>query len=96
MLIEVPYKDGDVISMKLNTGEEVVAKLVEETTNGVVVNKPFTLIANQQGLGLAPFMFSTSPDSKYTINSKNITCINKTVEDIKNQYIESTTGIKLV
>ena len=33
MLIDTPYKNGDIVSIKLNSGEEVIAKLEEETNS---------------------------------------------------------------
>ena len=29
MLIETPYKENDIVSIKLSSGEEIVGKLVE-------------------------------------------------------------------
>ena len=31
MLIETPYKNGDTVSLKLSSGEEIVGRLEEET-----------------------------------------------------------------
>ena len=37
MLIEAPYKTGDVVTLKLNSGEELIGKLIEEKeVNGVM------------------------------------------------------------
>jgi hypothetical protein len=54
------------------------------------------VVANQQGLGLAPFMFTVSPDSKVKVNTANILCIVKTEDDFAKQYISSTSGIAVV
>ena len=51
------------------------------------------LIANEKGLGLAPFMFSVSPDTKFTFNGDSVTCVGKTEGEISKQYIATTTGI---
>jgi len=93
MLLEMPYKVGDVVSMKLTSGEEILATLEEEKGNSLVLKKPLMLIAQQQGLGLAPFMFTASPDSKITINTDKVICITKTIEEMAKQYISSTSGI---
>ena len=34
MLIEAPYKVGDTVTFKLNSGEEIVGKLTEENEKG--------------------------------------------------------------
>ena len=93
MLIETPYKNGDTVSLKLSSGEELVARLEEETKEHVSLHKPMVLVANQQGLGLAPFMFSVSADSKFNINTSVVVCIAKTETALAKQYTTQTTGI---
>ena len=93
MIIETPYKNGDTVSLKLTSGEELVARLDDETTTHYQLHKPMVLVANQQGLGLAPFMFSVSPDSKFKINASAVTCVLKTEKELASQYTQQTTGI---
>ena len=93
MLIETPYKNGDTVSLKLNSGEEVIARLEEETDSQLTLHKPMMLVANQQGLGLGPFMFSVSPDSKFKINRHSVLCVVKTEKELASQYTQQTTGI---
>jgi hypothetical protein len=95
MLLEAPYKVGDTVSFKLSSGEELVARLDEESATSYKLHKPMVLIAQQQGLGLAPFMFSVSPDGKFVLNSSAVSCMGKTEEQISKQYTEKTTGIAL-
>jgi len=93
MLIEVGYKEGDTVSMKLTSGEEIIARLEKEDGDTYTVSRPMMLAATQQGLGLAPFMFSASPDAKIKLNNKNVLCVVKSVDDMAKQYIQGTTGI---
>ena len=65
MLIEIPYKNGDTVSLKLSSGEEIVARLVEENDTQFTLKKPMVLIMGADGLGLAPYMFSVNPDNKF-------------------------------
>ena len=48
MLLETPYKIGDTVSFKLTSGEELVARLEEETDKTFKLHKPMVLIAQQQ------------------------------------------------
>lgn len=96
MLIETPYKAGDTVSLKLSSGEEIVARLEEETATRFVLNKPMVLIMQQQGMGLAPFMFSVSPNTKFNVLATTVSCIAKTESDLAKQYTASTSNIKLV
>lgn len=93
MLLESIYKEGDIISLKLTSGEEMVAKLDKENNDEVVLSKPMVIVAAQQGLALSPFMFSASPDAKVNIKHTNILCMLKTVEELGKQYTQKTTGI---
>jgi hypothetical protein len=94
MLLEIPYKQGDIVSFKMTSGEEVVGRFEEETDSYYELRKPMVLIAGQQGLGLAPFMFSVSPDSKFRFKSQAISCVVKTESEIAKQYTTQTTGIQ--
>ena len=93
MLIETPYKNGDTVSIKLSSGEELIARLEEETSDGFSLNKPLMVVAGQQGLGLAPFMFTVDPSAKFKVKSQNVVCIVKTATEMSKQYIQNTTGI---
>ena len=95
MLIETPYKSGDTVSLKLSSGEEIVARLEEETATKFVLNKPMVLIMQQQGLGLAPYMYSVSPDAKFNILATTVSCVAKKEVDIADQYISSTSNIQM-
>jgi hypothetical protein len=54
------------------------------------------LIAQQQGLGLAPFMFSVSPDGKFVLQATSVSCVAKTEAEIGKQYTSQTSGIQMV
>lgn len=95
MIIEAPYKVGDVVSFKLTSGEEVIARLEEENDKAYKVTKPLMLAATQQGLGLAPYMFSVSPETKVNMNKAAVVSVSKTIKEMADQYIQGTTGIHL-
>lgn len=95
MLIDVPYKNGDTVSFKMTSGEEIIARLEEEGAGYFQLHKPMVLIAGAEGLGLAPFMFSVSPDAKFRLQSGAVGCVAKTEAEIAKQYTAQTTGIKL-
>ena len=94
MLVENVYKEGDTVSIKIPSGEEVVGRLVEETPSHVKLKKPMMVVMSGQGIGLAPYMFTTtSTDIKF--NASLIITTAKTIEDINKKYLEATTGLKL-
>ena len=96
MLIETPYKVGDIVSFKLSSGEEIVARLDDENDKSYTLKKPMVLIMQQQGLGLAPFMFSVSPEGKFVLQSNAVSCVAKTEAEIAKQYTATTSNIKII
>ena len=93
MLIETPYKNGDTISLKLSSGEEVVARLEEERDDTLKLSKPLMLTPTQEGLGLAPFMFTVNLEQNIVLNRATVLCIAKTEEQMAAQYVQNTTGL---
>ena len=96
MLKENLYKEGDTVSFKLSSGEEIVSRLEKEDENSFVLKKPMVLIAGAEGLGLAPFMFSVPADGKFVIKANSVSCVAKTETEIAKQYMAQTSGIQLV
>lgn len=95
MIIEAPYKHNDTVTLKTTGGEEIVARFVEENANEITVEKPLAIMASGQGLGLGPFAFTISPDSKIKLNKSAILFVHKTDAEMAKQYTQSTTGIAL-
>ena len=95
MLIETPYTNGDVVSIKLSSGEEMIARLDSENDTNVIVSKPYILIAAQNGMALAPYMFTVTPDTKIKLKINNIICVVKSAKDASDMYIKQSTGIAI-
>ena len=96
MLIETLYKIGDTVSLKLSSGEEIVARMDGETSTEFTLKKPMVLIMQQEGLGLAPYMYSVSPDAKFNVLVNSVSCIAKTQDEIAKQYISTTSNIATI
>ena len=94
MLIEKPVAEHDVISIKLTTGEEVIATYRELTDTHIVVAKPATIAANQQGMGIIPWMMTSRPE-KVRINISTVIAFALTDESIAKSYTQATTDIQL-
>ena len=95
MLIDKGLTNGDVVTLKLTSGEEIVGRYVEETAHGIKIEKPMVLAAGPQGLGMAPYVFTVNPDRAVTINHPAIAMQAQTDKAMADQYLQSTTGIKL-
>ena len=95
MLIEAQYKVGDVVSIKLSSGEEMIARFEDENEEVVTIAKPYILIAAQNGMALAPYMFTVAPDTKIKLKINNVICIVKSAKDAADMYIKQSTGIAI-
>jgi hypothetical protein len=95
MLIDKGVTANEIVTLKLVSGEEVIAKLIEEKTDSYVLSKPSILSLSQQGVGMAPFFFTVNPDKNVKINKSVVVAIESTDKDFADKYIQATTGIQL-
>ena len=90
MILEI----GQTYSFKLNSGEELVAKLTEMAPEFYTISNPVSIGPNPKGgLGLVPSMFTINQDSTVRLNTSSIAMIADTDESVKTKYIEATTGL---
>jgi hypothetical protein len=94
MLIQKPLDQGDIVSIKLLTGEEVLGRYVSETDTEIHVKKPCTLAMGQNGMGIVPWMMTTQPETT-KLNKHTIIAFAPTDGEIAKAYIEATSTIKL-
>lgn len=95
MLIDKGVTEGEVVTIKLTSGEELIGKLVEEGPMHYKISKPMVLTAGQQGLGMAPYLFTVNPDKDIRISKSNITVCEATDKQFADSYISGTTGIAM-
>ena len=96
MLIDRGITAGEVITLKLTSGEELVVKLVEDAISFYKVSKPFVIGHTPNGPGLMPYLFTVNPDKEVKILKTAVAVAEVTDKQFADQYIQSTTGIKLV
>ena len=96
MLITKGVSPGEVITLKLTSGEELVAKLAEETSTHYKLSRPMVIGMGQQGPGLMPYLFTVNPDKEVKLLKTTVTVAEATDEAFAKQFLESTSGIKLV
>lgn len=95
MLINKGFSSGDVVSIKLINGDEIIAKLEAEDQDSVTINRPMALTMGPQGLGMIPWVF-LGDESKIVLQKKNTFFIVASKKEASKQYLENTTGISLV
>ncbi len=95
MLISKRYDAGDIVSFKLVTTEEIVAKLVEVTSEGFIVSRPLTIIPTEQGVGLMQSVLSADINNDVLLRKEHVLMDAKTIDQIRAHYIRTTTGVEV-
>jgi hypothetical protein len=95
MLIDKGVSVGEVITLKLTSGEEIVAKLVEETATYYKLSRPMVIGMGPNGPGLMPYLFTVHPDKEVKLSKTTVTLAEATDANFAKQFLESTSGIKL-
>jgi hypothetical protein len=54
------------------------------------------LTAGPNGLAMVPYLFTVEQDKVISLNKNTITVIARTMKPAADQYLESTSGIKIV
>ena len=62
MLIDKGVTVGEVITLKLTSGEEIVAKLAAETDSHYKLSRPMVIGMGERGPGLMPYLFTVNPE----------------------------------
>jgi len=89
-----PYTKGDVVSLKVVNGDELIARFEEETDTTIKINRPLALTMGPQGLGMIPWMF-LGDDEDVTLNKSHVFAMALSKKDASDQYMQGTTGIAL-
>jgi len=95
MLISKGAAVGEVITLKLTSGEELIGKLVEETDAYYKLSKIQVIGMGPKGPGLMPYLFTVNPDRDVKLVKTTVTVAEPTDEQFAKQFLESTTGIAL-
>jgi hypothetical protein len=96
MLIDVGFKDNDLVTIKLVTGDEIMARFREEKPQSYKVHRAVTLQPTAQGLAMVPYAMTVSDDTSLEILKSSCVFITKTRSEIEPAYIQATTGISTI
>lgn len=84
---------NNIYTFKLASGEEIVAKLVEITDQHLLLQNPILTVLSPQGLQMMPALFSANQDKNVRLNIHSCAMMAETRDDIRNSWIQATTGI---
>ena len=92
MIIE-KLRTGEVHTLKLVTGDEVITRLTEVGETTYKVYKPLVLSVTQTGVAMTPFLFTAEIDGNIDIPKTAVIALAITDRDTANQYIKGTSSI---
>ena len=96
MLVTNKYEKDDIVSFKIVNGDEIIAKILEESDDAFTVIKPCTVMPSQQGLGLLQSLFTSDLNKSIRLEKRHVMMHAPTIKDMQNHYIKTTTGIEPV
>jgi len=101
MLIQKPMATGDIITLKIMNGDEIVGKLISYDTTGYTLAKPVIVAIQPVGptqvqLAFMPFMASSNEDTNIVFPTEALlTKPVKTRNDVANNYRRATANIEV-
>ena len=95
-MLVTKYDKDTLVSFKLVNGDEVIAKIVEETTNEFIVSKPLIVVPSQQGIGLMQSLFTSELNKSIHLDKRHVMLHAQTSGALVNHYLQTTTGIEPV
>lgn len=96
MIITKGYQVNEIISIKLTSGEEMIARYMDENDAAFVITKPINLVPTPQGsLGMVPALFSAELNTARINLQKSAVALHAlTRKEVADEYIKGTTGIR--
>jgi len=93
--MKLVIETNEVYTFKMNSGEEMVAKVKQAGGDWLVLEEPVSIAPGPQGMGLVPSLFTADPKEKIQLNTNSVSLVSKTDDSVKLKYLEATTGIKV-
>ena len=93
--MKITIESNTVYTFKLNSGEELIAKVVQSGGEFIHIEEPVSIAPSQQGMQMIPSIFTANPKGEFKLNTNNIALYAETDDSIKMKYLEATTGIKV-
>lgn len=87
--------ENEVYTFKLNSGEELIAKVISSHDGYIIISEPVSVAPGPQGMGLMPSLFTANLNSEVRLNTSSVSVSALTDDNVKVKYLEATTGIKI-
>ena len=91
MLVE---KTGEVMTLKLQSGDELITRIENETSETYTCEQCITIAATPQGVAMVPWIQTAKP-GKIDLNKSQVVAKVPTIKEIADKYLEAVTGISV-
>ena len=102
MLEPKPISSGDIVAIKLSSGEEIIGKLSLINNTHVVVSKPLTMtlmqVPGQPGQGavaFVPFMLGISENAEVHLNKQCVVSMALAQQAAAAGYMRNASGLEM-
>ena len=82
-----------IYTFKLNSGEEMVTKVLDVKDTHYVIEQPVSIAPGQNGMQMIPSAFTMELKKSVRLNINAVTMIFETNEEVVNSYKTATSGI---
>ena len=93
--MQIAIEPNTVYTFKLNSGEELIAKVIQAGGDFIIIEEPVSIAPTQQGMQMIPSVFTANPKGDFKLNTSSIALYAETDDSVRMKYLEATTGIKV-
>ena len=95
MLYNKKHENGDIVVLKLVTGEEVIAKLAEGDMDNIKLSKPMMIVHTPKGLAMSHYIMMQDIEDVIVISTDKVITITKANSVATSQYQQTVSSIKM-
>jgi len=93
--MQIAIEPNKVYTFKLNSGEELIAKVILAGGEFIQIEEPVSIAPTQQGMQMIPSVFTANPKAEFKLNTSSVAIYAETDDSVRMKYLEATTGIKV-
>ena len=93
--MQIAIEPNKVYTFKLNSGEELIAKVIQAGGEFIQIEEPVSIAPTQQGMQMIPSVFTANPKAEFKLNTSSVAIYAETDDSVRMKYLEATTGIKV-
>ena len=90
------FDAGDIVTMKLVNGDEIVAKVLKDDVLNYTIDRPCTVVPSAKGMGLIQALFTADTKRSIVLNKQHVMMAALSVDAMVKHYLQTTTGIEPV